>query len=405
MSAVALPGSHFTAALAFLLLGSLALVRVAPLLAAGAYATAPVVATAHLFTLGWISTTIMGALYQLLPVALGREIRWRAMAWSCGTLQVLGLVTFVGGLFTGTSALTAIGGAALGLALAGFALNLAATLIQSAKRDLTWWALAAAAFFLLITVVLGVALATNLRWGFLGAAQGIAVATHATVALSGWVLLVVLGVSHRLLPMFLLSHGANEWFARIAAASLTAGAGTLAFGHHAVLLRQWVAPALLAVGTGAFVLQTREFFSRRFRRGLDVGLRLAAAALGMLSVALGIGIASRLTTPALAPLALQATILAIVVYVSALYYKIIPFLVWNTYFGPLVGTRDLPRVADLYLQRSASAAAVLLFGGATVILVGVALHATSATTIGTIGFAAGAVIMTGQMFAISRRRP
>lgn len=29
---------------------------------------------AHLFTLGWLTTSLMGALYQFLPVALGQSI-------------------------------------------------------------------------------------------------------------------------------------------------------------------------------------------------------------------------------------------------------------------------------------------------------------------------------------------
>ena len=66
-----------------------------------------------------------------------------------------------------------------------------------------------AATFLGITIVLGVALASDLRWGILGIAHALAVATHLTVALSAWVSLVVIGVSQRLLPMFLLRPGAR----------------------------------------------------------------------------------------------------------------------------------------------------------------------------------------------------
>lgn len=404
-TSVALPSSHFAAALAFVLAGALGLIQVAPLLAAGAYAAAPVVAVTHLFTLGWISTTIMGALYQLLPVTLGREIHWRSLAWATGAVHVLGLIVFVTGLFTGRSALTAGGGIAISVALAAFALNLAVTLRRPAKRDVTWWALASADGFLVVTLILGVALATNLRWGFLGAAQGLAVATHATVAISGWVLLVVIGVSQRLLPMFLLSHGASERAATIAVASVATGAATLALGHHSALLRGFVAPALLIVGSLAFVVQAREFFRRRFRKGLDVGLMLVAASLGLLAIALLVGFASRARAPHLTPLALQISILALVVYVSALYYKIIPFLVWNTYFGPLVGTRDLPRVADLYSPSVARIAAALLFGGTTLLLIGVLATAQAVATAGAFGFTAGVTLMVTQMFTTSRKRP
>ena len=40
-------------------------------LAAGNFLSQRLAGVTHLFTLGWLTTTIYGALYQLLPVALG----------------------------------------------------------------------------------------------------------------------------------------------------------------------------------------------------------------------------------------------------------------------------------------------------------------------------------------------
>lgn len=51
--------------------------------------TAP--STTHLFTLGWITTSILGALYQLLPVALGVPVRSRGAAWAPLVLYLAGL--------------------------------------------------------------------------------------------------------------------------------------------------------------------------------------------------------------------------------------------------------------------------------------------------------------------------
>ncbi|HRP08534.1 MAG TPA: hypothetical protein PLL69_08600, partial [Gemmatimonadales bacterium] len=71
---IKLPGEHFVAATGFLLIGAMSLWWIAPPLAAGAYPAQAVVAVTHLFTLGWITTSIMGALYQFLPVALGHAV-------------------------------------------------------------------------------------------------------------------------------------------------------------------------------------------------------------------------------------------------------------------------------------------------------------------------------------------
>src|SRR5688572_26779770 len=70
-----LPGEHFAAALTFWGVGALGLIRVAPDLAQGLFPLPRVIAVTHLFTLGWITTSILGALYQFLPVALRVPIR------------------------------------------------------------------------------------------------------------------------------------------------------------------------------------------------------------------------------------------------------------------------------------------------------------------------------------------
>lgn len=398
---IALPLSHFGAALACALLGSLASVAAAPALAAGAFAAAPVIAVTHLVTLGWITTTIMGALYQMLPTALGCEIRWRLLAWVTGILHVLGLLGFVTGLWMGWPGLVAGGGVSVGIALAIFALNLAMTLPRATTRDLTWWALAYAAGFLVVTLILGVALAANWRWGFLGTTQGIARVTHATVALGGWVLLIIIGVSQRLLPMFLLSHGTPARAARVALVGVASGAATLTLGHHSEPLLRLVGPALLLVGAGAFLAQARAFYRRSVRKQLDIGLWLAAGGLGLLGVAIATGVASRTILPQLTPLALQATVLAMLVYVSALYYKIVPTLVWNANYGPLAGTHDLPRPADLYAHGVARAAAALLLAGPSLLLVGIAAGSVPLTATGAALLAVGTAILAAQMVAIS----
>ncbi|HXF24889.1 MAG TPA: hypothetical protein VN602_10230, partial [Gemmatimonadaceae bacterium] len=70
-----LPGEHFAAALFFLCVGSIGLIWIAPELSAGLYLSPHVAGVTHCFTLGWLSMTIFGAMYQLLPVALGISIR------------------------------------------------------------------------------------------------------------------------------------------------------------------------------------------------------------------------------------------------------------------------------------------------------------------------------------------
>jgi hypothetical protein len=403
-----LPGVHFAAALAFLLMGVIGVVAFAPDLAGGNYLAPRVAAVTHLFTLGWITTSIMGALYQFLPVALDQPIRSERVAHVTFALYAPGLLAFATGLSTGHVVLMLGGAAVFGTGVLLFVGNLAATLKRSQRRDVTWWALAFAALYLFVTLVLGLALTGNLRWGYLGVGRVPSIGVHLHVALAGWVLLVMIGVAHRLLPMFLLSHGANDRFARAAVVLVAAGAGMLAFLHHAPpLVSHWLPGLFIALGCTSFLLQARQFYVRRHRPDLDPGMRLAAGALALLVLALALAWPVVTTdVPARVSVAYVMTIiLAVSLFVAAHYYKIVPFLVWYHRFGPLAGRQAVPRVSDLYSARFATMAGALLVSGAVVLVASVALGAALPARLGALLLASGAGIEGGQMLLLWRTRP
>lgn len=405
-----LPGEHFAAALAFLALGALGLVWVAPDLAHGLFPLPRVAGVAHLFTLGWITTSILGALYQFLPVALGVPIRSERWAHVAFWLYAPGLALFVGGLVTHHPQVFIPGAVLFGTGLLVFLLNLTATLARAKGRGLTWWSLAGAALFLSATIVLGVTLAANLRWGFLGGNRFLAIGVHLHLALAGWVLLVVIGVAHRLLPMFLLSHGAPEWPGRLAAILAGAGALGLMLLHHFIPLTAIGLPGLL-IGAGAlaFAVQARLYFKHRVKRALDPGLRLAGIAVGFL--VLGIGLAPFALVRGLAAPGLMVAYLTTVIvggfslFVVAHYYKIVPFLVWYHRFGPLAGKQPVPRVAELYSARTALAAVLLLALGALALTAGILAGAPALARGAAVIFAGGTGVVVYQIFRTSLRRP
>jgi len=304
------------------------------------------------------------------------------------------------------------------VALLAVAVHLAFTLLgarpcgdepDAAERRLTWWALAFATLFLAATVLLGAALSGNLRWGWLGAERFTAVGVHLHVALAGWVMLVVVGVAHRLLPMFLLSHGAGDRLARAAVVLLASGTGLLLLGHHMAAPLGWVAAGLIAAGVAAWIAQAALYLRHRRKPTLDAGLRLAAA-----------GVASLVVAMLLAPVALRAGfaaprlgtayVLLLVVggfslFVAGHFYKIVPFLIWFHRFGPLAGRRTVPRVADLYDSRTAHVAGALLVAGTAGLAVATGAGPIALARPAALLYALGAAIVAVQMYTLSRRKP
>lgn len=404
-----LPGEHFAAALAFLVAGGLGMVWLAPGLAAGAFSDPRVAGVTHLLTLGWISTSILGALYQFLPVALGASIRWEGLADVTFAAWVAGVAAFAGGMILDRNGLAVAGAGAVGGAIVLLLVNLGGTLPRATRRGLTWWCVLGAAVFLAGAWVLGFLLAVNQGHDLLGDSRFVVAAVHLHIAAGGWILLTMIGVADRLLPMFLLSHGAPTWPGRAAAAAVAAGALGLLLSDH--VLGLWIlrpAGAALAAGTALFLLQALLHYRAR-RRSLEPGMTLVAGALLLLGaaavtgwVATGRGLA--------APRLLTAYGLLLVpgglgLFVAGHYYRIVPFLTWFHRFGPVAADRDVPRVGELFGHGTARAAGGLMTLGVAVAAAAAAVGEGGWVRAGATAFSAGSWIMAAQMARIATRRP
>ncbi|HEX7128149.1 MAG TPA: hypothetical protein VF406_20535 [Thermodesulfobacteriota bacterium] len=401
-----LPAAHFAAAFGFLVLAGLALVRAAPAVAAGAFLAGPVTAAVHLVTLGWITLSIMGVLYQFLPVALGIGIASRPLAYATFALFVPGLLLFVAGAAAEAPRPREAGLALVAVAVVAFLANLGRTLARVESRGITFWGLAVGAANLAFVLVLGLALGASLSNGWLASSRLDVVAAHVHLALAGWVMPVVVGVSRRLMPMFLLAHDADIRPSAAALAGLGAGAPLLAAGLG--LRAPWAA----AVGAGlvvaallAFAFQVGLYFRARRRPRVDPGMRMAATAVGGLLAAVLLG-------PAVLVLGSREPGLAtaygtIVLFggfaplVAGHYYRIVPFLVWYHRYSPLVGRAPVPKVSDLVTPGPPSLALGLLVVGVLLVAAAPLGLGTGAARTGGVLFAASTLVVAGHMAAVA----
>lgn len=403
-----LPATYFSVGLLFLAAAGLLLPFAAADLAAGRFLQPHVVAVVHLITLGWLTTSIMGALCQLFGVVLGTPLRSIRLATATLLLFVPGLVLFICALLTGHSALVVPGALALAAGLLLFVVNAAATLRQSTQRDLTWWSLALALGFLGATIAFGISLGINLKSGHLGTGRTMALAVHVHVALAGWVGLVIMAVARRLLPMFLLSHGTRERALLVAITATAAGAGILSLFHRAMSDALFtVAVCLLALGTIALVIQAAGYVQKRHRPQLDAGLRLALTGGVFVLAAVAIGLALLFTSATTAHITAYGVTLigGLALFVAGHYYKILPFLLWNHRYAPLVGKRPLPKVADLFDARIATMAGACSVTGMAALAIGAATTTFGLTLTGALLACAGFLVEAIQLFILLRTKP
>jgi hypothetical protein len=397
---------HFAAAMIYLLAGAAGLLWIAPELASGMYLSPHVVGMTHLFTLGWLTTTIFGALSQLLPVALGAPIRSVRAAHASFWTFAPGAGLFAAGLATGVSALHHGGIALVAIGIALAVGNITCSLPRARARDVTWTAITIAIAFLASTLVLGVVLLHNLHTGFIAEARLRVLAIHLHVALVGWVLVMIVGVSHRLLPMFLLAHGADTKWTGRSLALLAAGVTALAIGLATSLApAEWLGVVMLEGGVACFLWQVYAFFRVRVRPKLDVGMRFAGAALGFLIVSALLGpvvLAAGGSRPRLATAYVATGLLGgIVLYVVGFFYKIVPLLAWTARFRGRMGKGPVPTVTEMYSARVARAQLALMVVAVGVLASAIAMGSSTLALGGAVLFFAGVLLFASQIVRVA----
>src|SRR5665213_422678 len=411
-----LPGEHFAAALVFLAAGAAGLVWIAPELAAGLYLSPHVAGVTHFFTLGFLTMTIFGALYQLLPVALGVSIRSERWGHVSFLAFAPGVAIFAAGIAASVPAFRNLGVALVATGIVCIVANVSLSLPRARERGVIWAAIAVALAFLASTLVLGLVLADSLRTGALGEARVRVLTVHLHIALIGWVLVMIVGISHRLLPMFLLSHGANTRWTGRALALLAAGVLALAAGvlcgfvdaHRAVQgALTWVGVALIEAGVVCFLVQARLLFAARMRPRLDAGLRHVVLALVCIACAAALGPVVLLMGadhPRIDVAYVMLAVLGLALYATGQFYKIVPFLVWISRFRHEMGRRKVPTVAELYSARTSNAGMVSFALAMIVLLSGVLLGEVIVVRAGALLFAGGVAMFISQMARVACAR-
>lgn len=294
-------------------------------------------AATHLLVVGFMLQAMCGALLQFIPVAAGGNV-WRPalVAGIVHPLLVLAVILLVAAFLGQGQALfmAAVAGFVLGLGL--YLIVVGNALWRTSAQGGTLLALRIAVMGLLVTLGLGITLATGLA-GLAADPLPLLSLTdiHAAWGLGGWSLVLLAGVSYYVVPMFQLTPAYPAWLARSLPLALLAVLLLWSLQLVDVSADNRMAILLGGLGiAGMFAMETLYLQSRRRRKVRDVTLLFFRVA--MLSL---LGLLLSAVTFALLPdlwndprATVWLGMLAIVgVFVSAIggmLYKIVPFLCW-----------------------------------------------------------------------------
>ena len=236
----------------------------------------------HLFTLGFMTMTMLGALFQLLPVLSGEQVPGGTpLAFAVHLLMVAGVLCLSAGFVFREYFLLGIAVVLLAMALVGFTVAIGRKLVTNIAGGDSIHALRLAVVALLVTIGLGCYRALAYLYP-LDSTLNLTM-LHVSWALLGWVLILIMGISFQVIPMFQVTPDYPSRLTRLVPPVIFAGLLLLAF------VQTPVAVAGLVIVIGAAVLIYAGFSLRllqhRKRRLMDVSVRFWQLGLSCLILA------------------------------------------------------------------------------------------------------------------------
>lgn len=308
----------------------------------------------HLLLLGFGTGILIGSMHQLVPVIL--EVGLVRAWWGYAVLGfwAVGVPVQVSGFLQYQPTLIAVGGGLVSVALIWFAMHMVLVFRSTRKWSVVATSLVWVTLHLLTTPAVGMLQAMSMQFGNYDPAR---LQTHAILGLVGVFLISIAGVGHKLVGMFTLSHGVkpkvlgvNLWVLNLAILSdLFSPAATL---------------PLLLLAALLMALDARNLIAKRVKKQLDVGVRHYVVGLVLLIASVLLALFNLWTMA----LTLFAGFLLLVI--TGMLYKILPFLVWLHRYSDQVGKTQVPTLKDMFNEKTADLAMWLFTSG----IVFTALH-------------------------------
>ena len=349
---ISVPLRFFIVAPVFLALAALLLVMAGGNPFAELRSPAQIAATHHV-TLGFMAMVMMGATQQLLPVVIGSPMpASRLVAWFTFLPLIAGVLSLSAGFMLGRMELLNLSWLLLGLAFLVFIAASLTSLARATAKNATKTALLLSILSLAGAVTFGILLARGYAAG-LPLPYAKLAAAHISLALGGWVLLLGIGVSYQVVPMFQLTPNYPKW--------LTAGLAPAIFAalllNLALLLPEsaprwagFIAESLFWSLACCFAVVTLRLQNQRRRRVPDAPLSFSR--LGMFSLLLAALFSlAALTFQAASDYLRTLSVLAFLLgfalsLMQGMLYKIIPFLVWFHLFRGGIST-GIPNMKNI----------------------------------------------------------
>jgi hypothetical protein len=399
--------AHACLALAF------AVVAYDPRGVAGFFYHSRMLGVVHLVTLGWITTSILGALYVVGPIALRARVRAGWLDYAGALLVAIGTVGMVAHFWIEEYGGMAWSGGTVGVGIIIVGARIAGPLLRARISPAIRLHIALAFANLTVAAVVGVLLGINKNHPILPGFVLHNVFAHAQLAALGWAAMMVVGIGYRLLPMVLpaqMPHGSGLWASAILLQSgITGVFVTLLLGVG----RTWIFASLVVAGFAAFFREVNWMVHHRRPKppanlSPDPAVLHAAAALSSLAIAcvLGLWLAAAAPSTGMLRIATAYGVLGLVGFLAQMIVvmerRLLPLFAWYCASADDGGRRAIVSPQEMPWRVGQEIVFVLWLAGMPALAGGLAFDAVPFVSAGAWSLLAASLLESIQTVTILR---
>ncbi len=325
----------------------------------GHYFQPRLLAITHMAALGWGTCMIFGAYYQLVPVILETELYSTKLAWLSWATFLPGVISLVYAFWVFAPGIYMQAGALLLLiSIVIFTVDIYLTAAKTKGQTIQEDFILTACLFLCFTALLGTALVFNFTMAFLPKGQLHYLRIHAHLGLAGWFLLTVIGVSSKLVPMFLVSSYRNDKPLRASYYLLVTALVLFMVDSYFYGLngKTYFIAAIGMTGIGCYLFYICKCIRSRIKKHIDLPMKHSLLSFILLAAGLvcipfiiyhylGHNQVNIKFTFIYGTILIMGWITALILGQT---FKTLPFIVWSKRYEHLAGKARIPMPSDLF---------------------------------------------------------
>jgi hypothetical protein len=310
------------------------------------------VALVHMITLGWLTFIMIGAFYQMVPVLVGGRVPWNHLSRINYYLLISGILALISGFLFWKILLIKSAAVLLSVSFSLFITQILTALFRVKANRPVVYAMRSSVMCLTLAVAAGITMLGVLYgwWEFPLGGYSLKY-IHITLALLGWITLLIFGVSFHVIPMFYLTKAFSDriGYSIVTLILLSIVSLVIGFGMKLNGTRLIVAGIPALIGVILYVFTLFNLIRNRQRKMVDTTFRFWQLGLTCLIPALLL-----LTVDPFRLDEIFGYLFAITFLIgfacavsNGMLYKIVPFLIWLHRFSPLIGKIKTPAMKDI----------------------------------------------------------